>query len=73
MLGEIVRIAAGIDPFTGYEQTRIGNLLTFLAYLSIVVWVIVLLSMGIRFGARLLNQRREAKQKQHVASHQGKG
>lgn len=72
MLGEIVEIAAGIDPFTGYEQTRIGNLLTFLAYLSIIVWAIVILSICIRFCARLLSQRRNAKQKQHMAS-QGKG
>lgn len=44
----------GANEFTGFEHTRIIDLLTVLAYISIGMWVIVCLSVVVRQGAILI-------------------
>lgn len=42
------------NEFTGFEHTRIVDLLTVLAYISVGMWVIVCLSIIVRQGAILI-------------------
>lgn len=44
----------GANEFTGFEHTRIIELLTVLAYVSIVMWAVVFLSIIVRQGAILV-------------------
>jgi hypothetical protein len=44
----------GANEFTGFEHARIIDLLTVLAYVSIVMWAIVFLSIIVRQGAILI-------------------
>jgi hypothetical protein len=39
-----------VDPshFTGFEQTRVMDLITVLAFASVVIWLIILVGMVVR-------------------------
>jgi hypothetical protein len=55
------------DPsrFTGFEQTRVMDLITVLAFASLVIWLIILLGMVIRhlfiLGTSINTKRRQHK------------
>lgn len=46
----IVTMFALVDPsqFTGFEQTRAMDLITVLAFASVAIWLIILLSIVVR-------------------------
>ena len=46
-----------LNQYTGSEETRIMALLTILATVSIIMWLIVLVSIVLRIGAKLLIRR----------------
>lgn len=50
----VILAATGPYEYTGYEHTRIVDLLTVLAFISIAMWAIVCLSIVIRQGAILV-------------------
>jgi hypothetical protein len=43
-------VFALVDPshFTGFEQTRVMDLITVLAFASVVIWLIIVLGMIVR-------------------------
>jgi hypothetical protein len=45
-----ISVFALVDPshFTGFEQTRVMDLITVLAFASVVIWLIILLGMVVR-------------------------
>jgi len=54
MNGSLLSALTGANEFTGFEHTRIIELLTVLAYVSIVMWAVVFLSIIVRQGAILV-------------------
>jgi hypothetical protein len=49
---------ADMNYFTGFESVRIQNLLLFLSLLSISIWALVVVSILIRWGAKVAISRR---------------
>jgi hypothetical protein len=49
---------ADMNYFTGFESVRIQNLLLFLSLLSISIWALVVISILIRWGAKVVISRR---------------
>ena len=54
MIIQLLASTADINYFTGFESMRIQNLLLFLSILSLVVWALVILSIVIRFSAKIM-------------------
>ena len=59
MADQLARLISNGNGFTGYDHTRLLNLLAFLAALSIVVWGMVIVSIMLRFGARAFLGRKD--------------
>lgn len=47
-----------MNYFTGFESVRIQNLLLFLSLLSISIWALVVVSILIRWSAKVVISRR---------------
>lgn len=45
---ELLSAIASISEYTGFERTRVVGMLTVLAFISVVTWAIVLVSIVIR-------------------------
>jgi hypothetical protein len=54
MYTDILSILLDANQLTGYEHTRTVVLLTLLAVISIIMWIIVSLSLILRFGVVLI-------------------
>ena len=65
MPGMKVFALANPSQFTGFEQTRVMDLITVLAFASLVIWLIILISILVRhfviMGIAIGTKRRQQK------------
>lgn len=63
-----VLAVANPNDFTGFEHTRIVDLLTVLAFISIAMWAVVCLSLLIRQGAILVIRLVKYSRTHHISA-----